>query len=187
MTRRARGEHEYRALIGTPAEETLDDVREISPAMYDALIEGAFGVTLASAELERASRELATVAILAAAGGDEPFGDVLNQTKKCVVSTLLTSAEWQNSEILSGDVAAKVAGLKAEDGGDLRTSGSATTVRWLLREGLLDELHLFVHPVVVGEGMARLFPADAPQTPLELLGSEPFDTGVVYLTYAPAQ
>ena len=118
---------------------------------------------------------------------DEPFGDVLNATKKYVVSNTLTSAEWQNSEILSGDVAAKLAALKAEDGGDLVVSGSATTVRWLLREGLLDELHLFVHPIVVGEGMARLFPADQPQTPLELLGAETFQTGVVYVTYAPTR
>jgi dihydrofolate reductase len=66
-------------------------------------------------------------------------------------------------------------------------SGSATTVRWLLREGLLDELHLFVHPIVVGEGMARRFPADASQAPLELLSAETFETGVVYGVYAPAK
>ena len=117
---------------------------------------------------------------------DEPFGDVLNKTKKYVVSNTLTSAEWQNSEIVSGDVASKVAALKAEDGGDIVMSGSATTVRWLLREGLLDELHLLVHPIVVGEGMARLFQVDAPQMPLKLANSETFETGVVYLTYVPA-
>jgi dihydrofolate reductase len=117
---------------------------------------------------------------------DEPFGDVLNSSKKYVVSNSLTSAEWQNSEILSGDVASKVAELKAQDGGDIAISGSATTVRWLLREGLLDELHLLVHPIVVGEGMARLFPADQPRTPLELLSSETFKSGVQYLVYAPA-
>jgi dihydrofolate reductase len=110
---------------------------------------------------------------------DEPFGDVLNSTKKYVVSNTLTGAEWQNSEILSGDVAAKIAGLKAADGGDLVMSGSATTVRWLLGEGLLDELHLFLHPIVVGDTMARLFPADAPRTPLELISSQRFETGVV--------
>jgi dihydrofolate reductase len=53
---------------------------------------------------------------------------------------------WQNSEILGGDVAAKVGALNAEDGGDIVMSGSATTVRWLLREGLPDELHLVVDP-----------------------------------------
>ena len=52
----------------------------------------------------------------------------------------------------------KLAEIKAPDGGDIRMSGSATTVRWLLREGLLDELNLLVHPIVVGDGLARLFP-----------------------------
>ncbi len=118
---------------------------------------------------------------------DEPFGDVLNKTKKYVVSNTLTSAEWENSEILSGDVASTLAGLKAENGGDIVMSGSATTVRWLLREGLLDELHPFVHPIVVGEGMAPLFPPDQPQTKLELLSSETFETGVLYVVYAPAK
>ena len=118
---------------------------------------------------------------------DEPFGDVLNATKKYVVSNTLTSAEWENSEILSGDVASKVAELKAQDGGDIVMSGSATTVRWLLREGLLDELHLMVHPIVVGGGMARLFPPDEPQTPLALLRSETFETGVLSVVYAPAR
>ena len=53
-------------------------------------------------------------------------------------------------------------------------SGSATTVRWLLREGLLDELNLLVHPIAVGDGMARLFPPDEPRIPLELLRAETF-------------
>jgi dihydrofolate reductase len=118
---------------------------------------------------------------------DEPFGDVLNPTKKYVVSNTLTSADWENSEILGGDVASKITELKAEDGGDIVMSGSATTVRWLLREGLLDELRLFVHPIVVGNGMARLFTPDEPQTKLELLSSETFETGVLNLAYAPAK
>src|SRR5215218_11214013 len=68
------------------------------------------------------------------AHSDEPFGDVLNATKKYVVSDRLTSAEWQNSAIVSGDVASKIAEIKAGGDGDLVMSGSATTVRWLLRE-----------------------------------------------------
>lgn len=118
---------------------------------------------------------------------DEPFGDVMNSIKKYVLSNTLTSAEWENSEILSGDVAPGIAEIKAQDGGDIAMSGSATSVRWLLREGLLDELHLLVHPIVVGQGMARLFPADEPQAPLELLSSETFDSGVLNLAYAPAK
>jgi dihydrofolate reductase len=59
-------------------------------------------------------------------------------------------------------------------------------VRWLLREGLLDELNLLVHPIAVGEGMARLFPPDEPRIALELLSSEAFKSGVLNLSYGPA-
>jgi dihydrofolate reductase len=117
---------------------------------------------------------------------DEPFGDVLNSIKKYVVSDTLTSADWENTELLKEDVASRLAEVKAQDGGDISMSGSATTVRWLLREGLLDELHLLVHPIVVGQGRARLFPADEPQAPLQLISSETLETGVLYLVYAPA-
>jgi dihydrofolate reductase len=118
---------------------------------------------------------------------DEEFGEVMNSIKKYVISDSLQAAEWQNSEIISGDVARKVTDLKVQDGGDITMSGSATTVRWLLREGLLDELNLLVHPIVVGDGMARLFPPDEPSIPLELLSAETFKTGVLKLSYAPAK
>jgi dihydrofolate reductase len=118
---------------------------------------------------------------------DQPFGDVMNSIKKYVVSNSLRTAEWQNSEIISGDVPRKLTDIKAEDGGDMNMSGSATTVRWLLREGLLDELNLLVHPIVVGDSMARLFPPDEPTIPLELLGAQTFKSGVLNLSYAPAR
>ena len=117
---------------------------------------------------------------------NEPFGDVMNSIKKYVVSNSLQSAEWHNSEIISGDVAQKLTDIKAQDGGDITMSGSPTTVRWLLRNGLLDELNLLVHPIVVGDGMTRLFPPDEPRIPLELLSSQTFKTGVLNLSYAPA-
>jgi dihydrofolate reductase len=116
---------------------------------------------------------------------DQPFGDVINSIKKYVVSDSLQAAEWQNSEIVSGGVAQKLTDLKAQDGGDIAMSGSPTTVRWLLREGLFDELNLLVHPIAVGQGLARLFATDEPSIPLELLSSETFKTGVLSLSYAP--
>ena len=119
--------------------------------------------------------------------GDEPFGDVMNSMKKYVVSNSLREAEWENTEILSGDVAQKLTDIKAQDGGDITMGGSATTVRWLLRESLLDELILLVHPLVAGKGLARLFPADEPSTPLELLSSSTFESGVLNLSYAAAK
>jgi dihydrofolate reductase len=117
--------------------------------------------------------------------GDEPFGDVMNSMKKYVVSNSLQAAEWENSEIISGDVAQKLTDLKAQDGGDIAMSGSPTTVRWLLRQGLVDELNLLVHPIAVGQGLARLFSTDEPSIPLELLSAETFKTGVLSLSYAP--
>jgi dihydrofolate reductase len=118
---------------------------------------------------------------------DQPFGDVMNAMKKYVVSSSLQTAEWQNSEIISGDVAQKLTDLKAQDGGDIAMSGSATTVRWLLREGLVDELNLLVHPIAVGGGLARLFPPDEPTIPLEPLSAETFTTGVLSLSYGPVK
>jgi dihydrofolate reductase len=118
---------------------------------------------------------------------DQPFGDVMNSIKKYVVTGSLQAADWQNSEIISGDVAQKLTDIKAQDGGDITMSGSATTVRWLLRAGLLDELNLLVHPIVVGDGLARLFPPDHPRTPLDLVSAQTFKTGVLNLSHAPAK
>jgi dihydrofolate reductase len=117
---------------------------------------------------------------------DEPFGDVINSMKKYVLSNSLSAAEWQNTELISGDAAAKLTEVKAGEGGDIAMSGSPTTVRWLLREGLLDELNLLVHPIVVGEGLARLFPPAEPTTRLELRSAATFKSGVLNLSYAPA-
>jgi hypothetical protein len=59
-------------------------------------------------------------------------------------------------------------------------------VRWLLREGLLDELNLLVHPIAVGDGLARLFPPDEPSIGLELLSAQTFKSGVLNLSYGRA-
>ena len=118
---------------------------------------------------------------------EEPFGDVMNTMKKYVISTTLQLLEWQNSELVNGEVAKAMNKIKAQDGGDIAMSGSATTVRWLLREGLLDELHLLVHPIVVGDGMARLFPPDEPGIPLKLVSSQAFKSGVLNLSYVRAE
>ena len=118
---------------------------------------------------------------------DQPFANVMNSIKKYVVSKSLTAANWNNTELLKGDVAGKLTDIKSRDGGDIAMSGSGTTVRWLLREGLLDELHLLVHPLVVGGGLARLFPPNEPQLPLQLLSSQTFKSGVLNLSYALAR
>ncbi|MGH8836136.1 MAG: dihydrofolate reductase family protein [Actinomycetes bacterium] len=115
---------------------------------------------------------------------DEPFASFLNNTPKYVVSRTLQEASWNNTTIINGDVAAGIRDLKDRTQRDIGMSGSATLVRWLLANGLLDRLNLLVHPIVVGKGQ-RLF-EDTPTHPLRLLSQETFSTGVLNLAYAPA-
>ena len=110
----------------------------------------------------------------------------MNGTPKYVVSSTLKSADWQNTTVIDGNnVAAELRALKEQPGKDIGITGSGTLVRSLLREGLLDELRLLVHPIAVGSGK-RLFPDGSDQQPLKLIDSRTFDTGVLYLTYEPA-
>jgi dihydrofolate reductase len=116
---------------------------------------------------------------------DEPGADFMNNTPKFVVSTTLDKVEWQNSTLITGNFVEEITRLKEQPGKNIAISGSPTLVRWLLREGLLDELHLLVHPIVVGHGK-RLFEGEAGQVPLKLVDSKTFSTGVLSLNYAPA-
>ena len=108
----------------------------------------------------------------------------MNDTPKYVASTTLTEVTWQNSTLLEGDLADAVAALKEQPGKNIGMSGSATLVRSLLERGLVDELRLLVHPLVVGQG-AKLFPDGSPPVSLELADSKTFSTGVLDLTYRP--
>ena len=109
----------------------------------------------------------------------------MNEIPKLVVSTTLETADWQNSTLIRGNAAEELTRLKQQPGKNIGITGSGTLVRALLRQGVLDELRLLVHPIVVGRGK-RLFPDGVDQQPLKLVASETFPTGVVYLTYAPA-
>jgi dihydrofolate reductase len=115
----------------------------------------------------------------------EPPADHMNGVQKVVVSTTLERADWQNSTLVRGNLAEELTKLKNQSGKEIHTVGSATLVRSLIREGLLDELRLLVHPIVVGKG-AKLFEEGIGQVPLKLVASKTFGTGVLSLTYAPA-
>ena len=105
---------------------------------------------------------------------------------KLVASTTLDSVEeWQNSTLIEGNVAEALSRLKQENGKNILVNGSPTLVRSLLRDNLLDELRLFVHPVVVGSN-ERLFEAGGDQVALKLADSYAYANGVVSLTYEPA-
>ncbi|WP_280252664.1 dihydrofolate reductase family protein [Nocardia abscessus] len=118
----------------------------------------------------------------AAGGADAAFAKKLGDARKIVVTCQDLDFTWRNSEVLRGDLLEAVTALKHEAGGDIGMSGSVSVVRQLLAAGLLDELHLLVHPIAVGKG-ERLFQDGAPTVPLRLLSSETFDTGVLHLVY----
>jgi dihydrofolate reductase len=117
---------------------------------------------------------------------NQPYTDYLNSTPKFVVSTTLEEPlEWQNSTLIKGNLAEEITELKRLPGKDITIIGSAALVQSLLADGLLDELRLMVHPLVLGGGK-RIFEDGGDQKALELLDSKSFATGVLYLTYRPA-
>ncbi|HVL25098.1 MAG TPA: dihydrofolate reductase family protein [Thermomicrobiales bacterium] len=114
-----------------------------------------------------------------------PGAGHMNGAQKYVVSTTLDDVSaWQNSTLVSGDIAGEIAKLKEQPGQDIGVTGSATLVQWLLREGLLDELHLLVHPITLGSGK-RILDEKAGKVPLTLIESRNLPNGVLYLIYAP--
>ncbi|WP_167160640.1 dihydrofolate reductase family protein [Streptomyces sp. MBT27] len=116
------------------------------------------------------------------AGMAKDFGD----GRKVVVSRRALDFTWRNSEQLQGDFVAGVKALKAEDSEkNIAVTGSVSVVRGLLAAGLLDELRLLVHPIVLGRGL-RLFEEGAGPFPLKLVQAQTFTTGVMDLLYAPA-
>ena len=113
---------------------------------------------------------------------DDPGAPFFNDTTKYVVSGTLTTPTWKNSRILGPYDPDTIRRLKNDVEGDLYVSGSGATVRAMLADGLVDELHLFVYPLTRGTG-PRLFPDDAPPLKWSLAASASFNNGVVYLTY----
>jgi dihydrofolate reductase len=121
----------------------------------------------------------------AAGEEDAAFAKKLGDVRKIVASHQKLELTWRNSEQLEGNLVEAVTALKNEPGGNIALSGSVSVVRQLLAAGLLDELHLLVHPIAVRKGM-RLF--DEGETiPLRLISSDTFETGVLNLVYAPAE
>ena len=116
---------------------------------------------------------------------ENPVAARMNGVRKYVVSTTLEEPlEWQNSTLIKGNVAEEISALKQRPGKDISILGSATLVRSLLRDDLLDELRLMVHPIVLGSGK-RLFEDGGDQKDLKLVDSKTFRTGVLYLIYQP--
>ncbi len=108
--------------------------------------------------------------------------------QECVVSTTLEEVEWGKWEkptLIKGNLPQEINKLKKQPGKNIGVSGSPTLVRSLLEGGLLDEVKLMIHPVVVGHG--KRFFNDGDLKRLKLVDSKVTGTGVVILTYQPAK
>ena len=114
------------------------------------------------------------------------FATYFNEIPKYVISSSLRDPSWQNTTVVPGTVEAVKAMKDAVDGTIFMT-GSAITVRWLLANGLLDELRLLLHPCTVGRGQTLFatggIEAEAHAYQLELVHARALSTGVVHLLY----
>jgi dihydrofolate reductase len=118
---------------------------------------------------------------------DEPYASHINNTPKYVVSTTLDDVEWGKWEkptLIKGNLAKEINKLKQQPGKNISVGGSPTLVRSLIKENLLDELKLMIHPVVVGRGK-HLFTEDVDLRRLKLIDSKVTGTGVVIVAYQP--
>lgn len=112
------------------------------------------------------------------------FGDLMNAPAKYVVSKTLEKPIWRNTTIIRDNVIEAVRALKAQPGKAIITDGSSQLVRALLQHDLVDELHLLVYPLMLGEGK-RLFP-QGKTAKFVLRQTTPFPSGVVGLDYVRA-
>lgn len=116
---------------------------------------------------------------------ENAFAEALNTKPKYVASNTLTEPEWDDTTVVSDDVAAAVGELKAKPGRELQVHGSGALIRWLMNHDLVDEVNLFTVPVVVGQG-TRLFPDTGPGRAFELIESQTTPSGVIIQVYRPA-
>jgi dihydrofolate reductase len=171
---------------------TLDGVVENphgwNPPYYNQEMTDAVQGLLQTADTHlygRRSYEMFRAVFTGPAGSRLPHAPMMNETPKVLVSSTVTDPSWGPTTVIDGDVAGQIRALKAGPGENISVGASGTLVRFLLEQHLLDELHLLVHPIVVGTGR-RLFEEPGNHVPLRLLGSQTFTTGVVWLRLAPA-
>jgi dihydrofolate reductase len=115
--------------------------------------------------------------------GNSPIWTALHTRPKYVASTAL-DASWSDTTVLTGDVTAAIHELKGAVGGELQVHGSGALFRWLLENDLVDEMNLFIFPVVVGQG-TRLFPDTGRDWALDLVDSRATPSGVTIQVYRP--
>jgi dihydrofolate reductase len=114
---------------------------------------------------------------------DNAYSRQINGIRKYVFSSTLKKADWNNSMLVRGDIAAEVTKLKREDGKDIMSYGHGPLGQTLLEHNLLDEIHFAVHPVLVGRGKLAL--RDNLRAELKLIESKTLANGVVVVSYEP--
>jgi dihydrofolate reductase len=150
---------------------------------------GEESVALASEQLRRSDamvmgrRTYEMFSSIWATPADDYAAAIYNM-RKYVFSSTLERADWNNTSIIAGDVAAAVSDLKQQDGQDILLYGHGPVGQTLLEANLLDELKLWVHPIIVGS-RTLLFRAGE-RRDLKLVETKTIKTGVVILTYRPA-
>jgi dihydrofolate reductase len=174
--------HEFMTIEGVIDAPTWTADFGFDPQMGEAI--GAFMARCRGILLGRTTYEMFEPSWSTRTVEDDPGAPFFNDTTKYVVSATLTTASWRNSEIIGPYDPRTIQQLKDKVDGDLYVSGSATLVRAMLADGLVDELHLFLYPLTRGSG-PRLFPENAAPGKLSLAQCQSYKNGVVYLDYRP--
>lgn len=111
-------------------------------------------------------------------------GKKFTDTHKVVFTRTLDKSVWDNTVLAKGDLAGEITQLKKQDGKDIIAYGGATFVSALIKQGLIDEFHLFINPAAIGNGMTILKEPDSKQN-FTLIKSTSFECGIVVLHYEP--
>jgi dihydrofolate reductase len=174
--------HEFVSLDGVFENPTWTFDFGFDPAMGERI--GEITDAASAILLGRRTYEMFAPAWSSRTADDDPGAPFFNDTGKYVVATTEPSVDWDPVTILDGYDADAIRDLKGSADGLLYVSGSGTLVRALLADGLVDQLHLFVFPVVLGSG-ARLFVEGGDRLRLTLSEQSAYPNGVVHLHYSP--
>ena len=172
--------HEFMSLDGV-----IEDPRWTFDFGYDPKMGEAIGRVMGSCEailLGRTTYVMFEPAWSKRTAAEDPGAPFMNGSRKYVVSKTLKETTWNNSEIVDGYSADAIRAIKEHHDRNLYVSGSGTLVRAMLGDGLVDELQLFVYPIVLGSG-GRLFGDGGPRVKFALSESERYSNGVVHLAY----
>jgi len=174
--------HEFIALDGVYENPSWTFDYGFDPGMGETL--GAITGASTAILLGRKTFEMFAPAWSTRTVEDDPGAPFFNETHKYVVASRDPGVDWGPSTWLPYDPDA-IRKLKDETDGTIYVSGSGTLVRALLRDRLVDDLHLFVYPIALGAG-ERLFLDGAEPTKLALRGTDVYANGVVHLDYGSA-